>query len=244
MEIITPLKCKFWYAEKVGDAVTSPASASARPLRADALKNRAKILDAAARVFALRGLEATLDDIADAAGVGVATVYRRFADKQSLVTALFENAIDEITTLALRAATFEDSWAGFVWFMDEVLSRQCENRGLRDVIVGTPDAQDQIASAKRRIGPALSALIERAQRDGRLRRDISDTDIVVLEMMISSLGGQVSASATDLWRRQLGIVLDGLMVSRAAPTALVVGPVDDVIAISLAASRGVSRPSS
>lgn len=217
--------------------MTSTTDRDARPLRADAAKNREKILDAAERVFAERGLEATLDDIANAAGVGVATVYRRFPDKNSLVTALFEHAIDEIVAMAERAAAFDDSWAGFVWFMDEVLGRQCENQGLRDVIVGTPYAQERIASAKRRIGPAIGALVQRAQRDGRLRPDVNEADIVVLEMMISSLGGPVNALAPNLWRRHLGIILDGLMVSRTAPTKLAVGPMDDAVAVSLKASR-------
>src|ERR1700693_2290626 len=89
-----------------------------RPLRADAERNRAKILAAAALVFAERGLDATLDEVANSAGVGVATVYRRFPDKNALVGALFEKAVDEIANLAFAANTIENSWDALVWFLE------------------------------------------------------------------------------------------------------------------------------
>ena len=202
----------------------------ARPLRADAARNRAKILDAAARVFAQRGLDATLDDIAEVADVGVATVYRRFPDKDALVVALFEDAIDDIAELARRAGEFEDSWDGLVWFLEEALQRQCDNRGLRDVFVGSPYAQEKISAAKHRVGPAFSALVARAQRDGYLRGDVGESDILVLEMMISSLG-DASNDDTALWRRYLAIILDGLVVTRTHPRVLpAAAPSDEVLA--------------
>jgi AcrR family transcriptional regulator len=217
--------------------VTSIPNTDDRPLRADAAKNRVKILEAAARVFAERGLNATLDEIAEAANVGVATVYRRFPDKDSLVAALFENAIDEITALALQANEIEHSWDGFVWFLEEVLQRQCDNRGLRDLIVGTPYAQEQIGAAKIRIGPAITALVERTQRDGYLRPDLVESDIAVLEMMITSLGGLTNQVAPDLWRRYFAIILDGLVVSRDRPSELPASPTEDRVVAALRASK-------
>lgn len=209
----------------------------ARPLRADAARNRAKILEAAARVFAERGLDATLDDIADAADVGVATVYRRFPDKDALVVALFEDAIDDIAGLARRAGEFENSWDGFVWFLEEVLQRQCDNRGLRDVFVGSPYAQEKVSAAKHRVGPAFSVLVSRAQRDGYLRSDVGETDILVLEMMISSLGGGATSDDAALWRRYLAIALDGLVVARTDTRELPAAPPSDVVLSALHHSR-------
>ena len=211
-----------------------------RPLRADAARNREKILTAAARVFAETGLDATLDDIAEAADVGVATVYRRFPDKDALVLALFEDAIDEIASLATRASEYENSWDGFVWFLEEMLERQCDNRGLRDVFVGSPYAQERIEAAKQRVGPAFSALIARAQRDGFLRADVTDADIFAIEMMISSLGG--TKGTDSLWRRYLAIALDGLVVSRADARNLPPSPPEDVVLAALHASKGAHRP--
>ena len=191
-----------------------------RPLRADAVRNREKILAAAAAVFARRGLDATLDEVALEARVGVGTVYRRFPDKDTLIDALFENSVDEIATLALSAYEAENSWEGLVWFLQEALQRQCMNRGLRDIVVGAPYGRERMESVKCRIAPAIAQLIERAQRDGYLRDDVVGADFAILEMMISSLGCMTGALSTDLWRRYLTIILDGLVVKRDSPTAL------------------------
>ncbi len=212
-----------------------------RPLRADAARNREKILTAASRVFAERGLDATLDDIAEAADVGVATVYRRFPDKDALVLALFEDAIDELAALAARAAASENSWEGFVSFLEVMLERQCDNRGLRDVFTGSPYAQERMEAAKQRIGPAFSALIARAQADGYLRSDVNEGDILAIEMMISSLGGAKGGDAA-LWRRYLAIALDGLVVRREWTRELPPSPSLEVIIAALHVSKGVHRP--
>ena len=223
--------------------MTTDVVSSMRPLRADAVRNREKILAAAATVFANRGLDATLDEIALEAGVGVGTVYRRFPDKDVLVAALFENSIDEIATLALSAYESENSWEGLVWFMREALSRQCINKGLRDVVISTTYAEQLKDSAKSRISPALQKLIERAQRDGYLRSDVVEADFPIMEMMISSLGCVTSQLAPDLWRRYLTIMLDGLIVSREAPTQLDEFPNGDVVAEALRASSRHARRS-
>ena len=203
-------------------------SLKSRPLRADEVRNREKILAAAAVVFARRGLDATLDEVALEACVGVGTVYRRFPDKDTLIGALFENAVDEIATLALSAYEAENSWEGLVWFLQEALGRQCMNRGLRDIVVGAPYGRERMESVKCRIAPAIAQLIERAQRDGYLRNDVVGADFAILEMMISSLGCMTGDLSTDLWRRYLTIILDGLVVKRDSPTTLP-QPIDEKV---------------
>src|ERR1700761_3739438 len=88
-----------------------------RPLRKDAERNRRRILRAASDVFTERGLEATLDDVAREAGVGVGTVYRRFPDKAALADALFEERIDALVELATQAHAADDPWEGLAGFM-------------------------------------------------------------------------------------------------------------------------------
>ncbi len=217
--------------------MTTKSTASERPLRADAARNREKILAAAATVFAARGLDVVFDDIAAAADVGVATVYRRFPDKDSLVWALFEHAIDEIADLVRRANETPNSWDGFEWFLEEALGRLCSNRGLREVIMGAPYAEERMMAAKARLVPAMMTLVERAQRDGYLRPDVVESDIPVLEMMISSLSGGANDVAPDLWRRYLRIMLDGLMTERRAPSALPALPAEAVVIDAIRASR-------
>src|ERR1051325_5777449 len=93
-----------------------------RPLRKDAERNRLRILDAAGERFAQRGLGVTLDDIARHAGVGVGTVYRRFADKELLIDALFEQRLEAMRATAERALAEPDPWNGLVLFFE----RGCE----------------------------------------------------------------------------------------------------------------------
>jgi AcrR family transcriptional regulator len=213
--------------------MTTHPDLTERPLRADAERNRRKILGAAARVFAEHGLDATLDEVAASAGVGVGTVYRRFPDKDALVAALFEDAIDEIANLAGAARARENSWDALVWFLEEALQRQCANRGLRDVLVGSPLAEHQLENAKCRIAPAIELLVTRAQSDGHLRRDVVTADFPILEMMISFLGNMTSAVSPDLWRRYLTILLDGLVVARSGPSELTEVPLDSALSQTL-----------
>ena len=222
--------------------MTTKSTASDRPLRADAARNREKILAAAAEVFAARGLDVVFDDIAAAADVGVATVYRRFPDKDSLVWALFEHEIDEIADLVRAANDMAGAWDGFVWFLERALERLCANRGLREVIMGAPYAEERMLAAKTRIVPPLMTLVTRAQREGRLRPDVVEADIPVLEMMISSLSGGANVAAPDLWRRYLRIMLDGLRTQRRVPSPLPDPPTEAVIAEAIRASR--CRPNS
>ncbi|MDX6618207.1 MAG: hypothetical protein QOK36_593, partial [Gaiellales bacterium] len=116
----------------------SPTTAAERPLRRDAARNRERILAAAGEVFATRGLEVTLDDIAHHAGVGVGTVYRRFPDKEGLIDALFEERIAAIAALAEEAAAHEDPWAGLVFFFERSLTEQAADRGLKQLLLASP----------------------------------------------------------------------------------------------------------
>src|SRR3954452_2459805 len=108
---------------------------AARPLRADAERNRARILAAAAEVFAERGLDVSLDDIAAAAGVGVGTVYRRFPDKDALIDALFEDKIRAVAERLQAAVAIEDPWEAFETFMRGVCASHAADRGLKEAML-------------------------------------------------------------------------------------------------------------
>src|SRR5574342_294589 len=94
----------------------APTDDAQRPLRADAERNRRRVLSAASDLFAERGLDVSLDEIAAAAGVGVGTVYRRFADKDALIDALFEDKIGDVERLARECLEIEDPWTAFAMF--------------------------------------------------------------------------------------------------------------------------------
>ena len=205
-----------------------------RPLRADAARNRERILVAASKVFADRGLEATLDDVADHAGVGVATVYRRFPNKEALVEAIFEKAVDDMAELAVEAANARDSWTGLAWFLEHATQRQAENLGLRDVMLQSAYGRDRVARAKVRIIPLVARLVERAQGDGLVRPDFVAADIPVIECMLSSVSQFASDNAPDLWRRYLAMILDGIRTHRSK---LPPGPNRDAVEAAMRAHR-------
>src|SRR3954451_15728355 len=93
--------------------------AAARPMRKDAARNRALLVQAGREVFAERGLDASLDDVAQRAGLGVGTAYRHFANKHELAQAIFTEAIDELIAEAKAAAAMPDAWAGIVRFIEQ-----------------------------------------------------------------------------------------------------------------------------
>lgn len=200
-----------------------------RPLRADAERNRQRILAAAAQVFARHGLDVGLDEIARHAGVGTGTVYRRFPDKGLLIEALFESRVDALLDLSQDALAMADSWAGLVHFLEGSTAMQLADRGLKELLFG--DARWAGALAGRRIVarldrlvPTISAIVTRAQADGRLRADVSVTDLALIQVMLQSVGGFGGEVEPGLWRRQLGLLLDGLRTERTAPGPLPVPP--------------------
>ncbi len=209
-----------------------------RPLRADAARNRERILEAATAVFADRGLEASLDDVARCAGVGVGTVYRRFPSKDTLVEALFEKEVDGMVELAVQAGSITDSWDALAWFMERASQRQAEDLGLRDVLMYSMCGRERIARARERIVPAITRLVERAQRDGHLRADIVTADIPIIELMVNSVATCTNRLTPELWRRYLAILLDGMAGDRPSLSELPEAPTLEVVEEALACHKG------
>jgi AcrR family transcriptional regulator len=185
-------------------------ASSPRPLRADAERNRRRLLEAAAELFATKGLSVGLDEIARHAGVGVGTAYRRFPDKERLFDALFDDVVDQLVARAREGLAFDDAWEGFVHFMEGAAALHATNRSLRQSLFGNPDRQQRVVRARARISPVVDQLVRRAQASGDLRRDVNVFDMPVLQFTLGSLGEVGHAAPPDLWRRYLQIVLDGL----------------------------------
>lgn len=193
---------------------------SERVLRRDAERNRQRILEAAAEVFTERGLEATLDDVARHAGVGVGTVYRRFPDKSSLADALFDERVNELVEMAERAREQPDAWAALVWFLENSTEMLAGNRGLRQILMFAAQGHDRVLSARGRIRPAIDSLVTRAQADGQVRADLAATDIPIIEFMLAAVSEYTRHVRPELWRRFLPLMLDALRPARDAATPL------------------------
>src|SRR3954467_777382 len=134
-----------------------------RPLRKDAERNRQRLLAAAGELFAERGLDVTLNDIAHHAGVGVGTAYRRFANKEEVIDAYFENKLDQVAELADEALRDPDSWRGLVEYVERASALQMEDRGLMQIFRNPARGQQRVAQASARIAPLIVALVERAR---------------------------------------------------------------------------------
>jgi AcrR family transcriptional regulator len=191
-----------------------------RLLRRDAERNRQRILKAAAAVFTERGFEATLDEVARRAGVGVGTVYRRFPDKMSLADALFEERIDALVELAERAQEQPDAWAGLVWFLEHSAEMLAGDRGLREILLYAVHGHDHVTYARDRMRPAVDRLLKRAQADGQVRADLAATDIPLIEFMIAATAEYTRCVRPEVWRRYLALILDALCPARDSVTRL------------------------
>jgi AcrR family transcriptional regulator len=187
-----------------------------RPLRKDAARNRALLVQAAREVFAERGLKASLDDIAHRAGLGVGTAYRHFANKYELAQAIFAEAVDQVIELADRAADADDPWAGIVAFLAGTAEMQTADRGLREVLMGVHDAE-QMEQVNQRLSGPLHRMIERAKAAALVRPDVEATDLGIVVLMLCTVADITGDAAPDLWRRYLPMLLDGLRAGSDLP---------------------------
>ncbi|NTY59896.1 TetR/AcrR family transcriptional regulator [Mycolicibacterium sphagni] len=181
-----------------------------RGLRKDAERNRQRIIEAARELFAVRGLEATLNDVAHHANVGVGTVYRRFATKEELLDAIFEDGIDQVVSLAESALRQDNSWDGFVWFVEQLCELTARDRGLREMVYSSAYGGYGVECARLRLTPPISKLVERARDDGYLRPDAEPTDMPILGMLAGTVSEWAGHVDPELWRRYVALLLDGM----------------------------------
>jgi AcrR family transcriptional regulator len=197
-----------------------PECVPARPLRRDAELNRQRILRAAAEIFTEHGLQATLDDVARRAGVGVGTVYRRFPDKEALADALFTERLDELVALAEGALADPDEWGSLVSFLEQASALLAADRGLRQLFMFATYGRDRVGEARARLQPVVTGLVTRAQAAGVVRADLCPTDVPLIEFMLAAVAEYARNARPQVWRRYLALLLDGLRPARAGTTAL------------------------
>lgn len=190
-----------------------------RPLRRDAERNRLRILAAARELFAERGVQVTLDDIAARAEVGVGTVYRRFSDRNALVDALFAQRLDELVAAAHQALEFADAWAGLLYLFERQVQMQVEDRAFSDVLFSDQAGANNVAAAREQLAPLVGQLLARAQEQGSVRPEIELGDLPVINLMLMTMVTATREAQPEAWRRYLTLVLEGLQTSerRAVP---------------------------
>ena len=181
-----------------------------RPLRADARRNRERILAAARGACARHGANVQIDDVAREAGVGVGTVYRHFPTKDALIDALVAEKF-RITTENIRAALeIEDPWESFSAAMRTNAEVMAADAGLRDALIRLGPLARHPDADRAELHAVAGRIVERAQAAGVLRDDVTVDDIGAL------MAGLCTTMAhPDLdWRLHLELVLDGLRAKR------------------------------
>jgi AcrR family transcriptional regulator len=194
-------------------APTSPDAAAGadgtpRRLRVDAERNRVALLDAAREVFAEQGLEAPLEEIAQRAGVGIATLYRRFPTRGQLVAAALVDKIAQYAEAAEQALAIGDPWAGFARFVERICELQADDRGLSDLLSMTLPTDDRIEQLRKIANSRVARLVARAKATGQLRREFVVEDLLVLLVANASVVHVTGQDAPDAWRRFVALMLD------------------------------------
>jgi AcrR family transcriptional regulator len=200
-------------SEPAGPAACAHAE---RRLRADAARNRAAIVAVARDVFAEHGLEAPLEAIAARAGVGIATLYRRFPTREKLVAAALVEKVAEYAEAARQALAASDPWDGFAGFVERICELQAGDRGLSDLLSMTLSADEQVEELRRTANELLITVIDRAKTAGTLREDFVGEDLVLLLIATAAVMHVTWADAPEAWRRFVALALDSFS-SRGSP---------------------------
>jgi AcrR family transcriptional regulator len=197
-----------------------------RPLRADAARNRELILQTARKCFAERGLSVTLNDIAHEAGVGVGTVYRRFADKDSLIEALLATKFDAMNAAAERAAEEIDPRESLRLYLMGVFEFRARDRALADAIVRAGKGRPSIVQERDRLESQVSEIIRRAHDAGVVRIGFDYRDLPMLTTMVGAVADATRAHDPNAWRRYAEVLIEGVLPQHVDDHRMLGEPLD------------------
>lgn len=176
-------------------------------LRADAERNRERIVKAARRLYASEGLSVSMASVAREAGVGKATLSRRFTTREDLINAVFADRMDGYATAITEALADPDPWHGFTRYIEAVCAMQAADRGFADVLVMTLPAAKALEARRAESYQGFLELISRAKATGHLRTDFVAEDLVILLMANAGVIAATGDDAPDGWRRLVGQML-------------------------------------
>ncbi|MDX3490072.1 MULTISPECIES: TetR/AcrR family transcriptional regulator [unclassified Streptomyces] len=183
-------------------------------LRADARENRERILRAAREAYALHGIDAPISAIARRAGVGVATLYRRFPTRASLITEAFAEQLAECAGVLDEALEDPDPWHGFCTVFRKICAMQAADRGFTHAFLSRFPGETAYAGERDRAEEGLALLVRRAQEAGALRPDFDISDVVLVLLANSGVANGAGPEAAAASRRLVGYLLESF---RATP---------------------------
>jgi AcrR family transcriptional regulator len=181
------------------------APAADRPLRRDAEQNRQRLLDAAADVFAEHGLEASVEEIARTAGVGMGTLYRRFPTKDALIGALVHDVLTTMLGIA-KEGTERPDGTGLEYFLVTASAYQAAHRGCLQRLWNAGTGHDLV----REVRDLIDAMLADAKRHGKVRADATGTDVTIALWAVRGIIETTGGRAPEAWQRYLDIFIAGL----------------------------------
>jgi AcrR family transcriptional regulator len=185
----------------LADAAEASSAPTARHLRADAQRNRDKILAAAEVAFREQGSAVQMEDIAHRASVGVGTLYRHFPTKENLVAELFMHRFSGCIAQAESALESADPWSALECFVHNNAEAMAVDAGLRDALTAVRKDQNMCSAQRGELNARIAMLLERGQRQGSVRPDVEVQDMQALMCGLSAAiadGGQPRLLASVL----------------------------------------------
>jgi AcrR family transcriptional regulator len=181
------------------------------------VRNRALLIEAARELFAERGVDVALDEVARRAGVSIGTLYNRFPTRAALIEAVFADRLAKIAAFAMRALADPDPWQGFAGYLADVCELQAADRGFNEVAArGLADSPAN-QNLRQQVGEAMTQLIERAKQAGTMRADLAIEDLAFVVWGVAQTVERTADVAPRLWRRHLALLLDGFRAEAAHP---------------------------
>jgi AcrR family transcriptional regulator len=181
----------------------------ARTLRADAERNRARVLKVAEEVFASEGLAVPIDEIARRAGLGVGTLYRHFPTKETLFEAIVVGRMQDLLDDAVAGAESADPGGAFFGFLARMVDQGAAKKDFLSALADAGADLHRIATVKKRLKRAVAVLLERAQKAGSVRDDVGAADALTLVMGAVGAADRNGAGPVER-KRLLGVIFDGL----------------------------------
>jgi AcrR family transcriptional regulator len=179
-----------------------------RPLRADARRNRDRIIRAAGELFAQRGNDAQMDEIAARSGLGMGTLYRHFPNKQALLTAIVRERFEGMTELARAAESIDDPGTAFETVLRSYLEAAEGDAAFQLALLGSVGFEwAGVAEQKAQLAATVTRIIERAVAAGAVRDDLTYSDFPLITNGVMATM-YFRPSGNDDWRRHLELVLD------------------------------------
>lgn len=181
-----------------------------RQLRADAERNRKRLLEAAEALFSERGLEVGVGEIAERAGVGRGTLFRNFPTKEHLIAAIVAQRMNEAAQRGRELLDAEDAGETLFGFLEEMVGLQQLNRALFEAVADEFLANDQIRTAYDEFLQALDQLLRRAQDAGAVRADVGALDVLMLSKGVCQAAMSFQQVDPEIAERQLDLVRSAL----------------------------------